>query len=472
MNFKEHLSKSNIAKVTFGLLVLDLLAALFITLQVSKYMGMTAALIGVVVTLLMGALLLLCNFKKIKMALALEIILLIVLGLGMSAVMKISSFAGDIGRDVQYETVQIVALKDSGIEPEDDFSSYVLGYGNNDDGAYEKSSKIIEENNKKVKVSKPYSDTEKLYNDLLAGKAHLMVLTSNTKSDLSVIDEEYESKIKVVLEKKYEMEAVELKAVDISSEPFTIYLCGADLSSGEDITSTGRGDVNILLTVNPKTAKVNLQVIPRDTFVYIPCRGGSSKLSYSGWWGGVQSSIESIEEKFGVEINYYAKLNFNGLVDLVDALGGVTVYSHYTYTAGEYSFVKGENFVNGEKALMFARARKMLPENELSRGQHQMELIKGIFRKFAQNPTYENSMAVLDSLSNNFVTNLPEEDFYEAFKLVVRLLPELQTMENHTIEGTYQWHNDEIRGAYQYYYYPAEGEIEKVRNRINAVLEG
>lgn len=120
---------------------------------------------------------------------------------------------------------------------------------------------------------------------------------------------------------KYELDAVEIKPVDINSEPFTVYLCGADLSSGQDITSTGRGDVNILLTVNPKTAKVNLQVIPRDTFVYIPCRGGSSKLSYSGWWGGVQSSIDSIEDKFGVEINYYAKINFNGLVVLVDALG-------------------------------------------------------------------------------------------------------------------------------------------------------
>ena len=71
------------------------------------------------------------------------------------------------------------------------------------------------------------------------------------------------------------------------------------------------------------------------------------------------------------------------------------------------------------------------------------------------------------------MTNLPEEDYYDAFKLVVKLLPELENMENHSIEGTYQWHYDEIReGYYQYYYYPAEGEVERVRNDINAVLEG
>lgn len=473
MDFKEHLQKSNLAKVTFALLTLEIILALYVTIQVSKYIGMIVLLCAIPVILLVGALLILCNIKKTKVALVLEVILMLILIVAMVIVGKINSVAGAIGQAKQYEVVQIVTLKDSTIQADDDFNSYVLGYTNSDDGAYEKSSEILVENDKKVKESKPYSDTEKLYNDLLSSKTQFMVLTSNTRSDLSVIDEEYEGKIKVIFEKKYELEDVKAKAVDISKEPFTVYLCGADLSSGQDITSTGRGDVNILLTLNPNTKEVNMQVIPRDTFVYIPCRGGSSKLSYSGWWGGVQSSIDSIEDKFDVEINYYAKINFNGLVKLVDALGGVTVNSHYTYTAGQYNFVKGENFVSGEKALMFARARKMLPENELSRGQHQMELIKGIFRKFAENPTYDNSMAVLDALSENFVTNLPEEDFYEAFELVVKLLPALQNMENHTISGTYKWHYDEVRdGYYQYYFYPNDGEIEKVRNRINAVLEG
>ncbi len=473
MDFKEHLQKSNLAKVTFALLTLEIILALYVTIQVSKYIGMIVLLCAIPVILLVGALLILCNIKKTKVALVLEVILMLILIVAMVIVGKVNSVAGAIGQTKQYEVVQIVTLKDSTIQADDDFNSYVLGYTNSDDGAYEKSSEILVENDKKVKESRPYSDTEKLYNDLLSSKTQFMVLTSNTRSDLSVIDEEYEDKIKVIFEKKYELEDVKPKAVDISKEPFTVYLCGADLSSGQDITSTGRGDVNILLTVNPNTKEVNMQVIPRDTFVYIPCRGGSSKLSYSGWWGGVQSSIDSIEDKFDVEINYYAKINFNGLVKLVDALGGVTVNSHYTYTAGQYNFVKGENFVSGEKALMFARARKMLPENELSRGQHQMELIKGIFRKFAENPTYDNSMAVLDALSENFVTNLPEEDFYEAFELVVKLLPALQNMENHTISGTYKWHYDEVRdGYYQYYFYPNDGEIEKVRNRINAVLEG
>lgn len=473
MKYAEYLKSSVMAKITLIILAADILAGLYISTQAGRYMGGGAIAAGVVITAVIGALVWLAHRKKTPVALVIEILITIVLIMGIAAIARINSVVEEISRTTEYETVQIVTLKDNDIEAEDDFSQMTLGYTNSDDGAYERSSEILEENDKTVKESKPYETTDQLYEDLLSGTTELMVLTSNTRSDMALIDEEYEDNIKVLLEKDYEIGTVEAKAVDISTEPFTLYLCGVDLSSGQDINSTGRADVNILLTVNPNTEEVNMQVIPRDTFVYIPCRGGSSKLSYSGWWGGVQSSIESIEDKFGIEINYYAKINFNGLVDLVDALGGVTVYSYYTYSYQGYDFVEGYNEVDGAKALRFVRARKMLPENELSRGQHQMELVKAIFRKFAENPTYSNCLAVLEALEDNFVTNLPEEDYYDAFKLVVKLLSELQNMENHTIEGTYQWHYDEIReGYYQYYYYPAEGEIERVRNDINAVLEG
>lgn len=473
MEYKEFLSKSMLAKITLALLILDIIAAGYITVQVFRYIGLLPGIVSVVLLVIIAILIWFCHRKKTKAALIIEIILTIALAFGVVATAKITNFAGSVTNVGEYETVQIVTLKDSDITADDDLSSYTLGYGNDDNGAYEKSGEILEENSKTVQESKPYGTTEQLYSDFTGGNTELMVLTGNTKSDLSVIDEEYDTKIKVIFEKKYKLDEVKAKEVDITKEPFTIYLCGTDLSSGEDINSTGRGDVNILLTINPKTEKVNMQVIPRDTFVYIPCRGGSSKLSYSGWWGGVQSSIESIEDKFDIEINYYAKINFNGLVDLVDALGGVTVNSHYAYSYDGYSFTVGENYVDGEKALRFARARKMLPENELSRGQHQMELIKGIFAKFAENPTYENSMAVLDTLSENFVTNLPKEDFYDAFKLTVKLLPELKTMENHSIEGEYKWHYDEVRTTYyQYYYYPAEGEVERVKQDIDNILNG
>lgn len=410
--------------------------------------------------------------KKKRLITVISVILIIILAIFLIIFFKANNMADNIVQTKEYETVQIVCLKDSPIEPEDDFSEYNIGYINGDRHSYDTMTEILDENNKKVKRSRPYRTSKGMYEGLLDGYRDMILLTNDVKSDLFEIDPSYTEKIKVLFSKDYEIGTIETKAVDISTEPFTLYLCGADLSSEDKITSTGRGDVNILLTINPNTKKVNLQVIPRDTFVNIPCRGGRSKLSWSGWWGGVQSSIDSIEEKFDIDINYYAKLNFAGLKDLVDALGGVTVYSHYTYDAGSCNFVKGENFVDGEKALSFARARKMLPENERSRGYQQMELIKGIFRKFAEDPTYDKAIAIVDSLSNNFATNLPKKDFKKAFDLVVDLLPQLQTMENHTIYGEYVWHYDEVKtGFYGYYFMPYEDQYEKVKGRIDDVLD-
>ena len=471
--YRDYLQGSLLAKITLAGWLLVCAAGIYCTIKLTGFTnhGMTAAIYGGLALVL--ALTWLFHRKLPKAALALEILLLAGLVLAMQPVGKVSEVAQEASQTKEYETVQIAVLKDSKLTAEQDLSKQVLGYVNGDERAYERSSEILTEHGKTVAKSKPLRSAKTLYRQLQKGSVQMIVLTAETRSDLTDLDEDYEQKIRVLFEKDYEVGTAEAKLVDIRSESFTVYLCGTDLSSGSNINSTGRGDVNILLTINPKTKQVYLQTIPRDTFVFIPCRGGSSKLSYSGWWGGVQSSIESIEDKFDIEINYYAKINFEGLKDLVDALGGVEVYSHYTYTVGEYHFVKGMNQVNGDQALMFARLRKMLPQNELSRGQHQMELIKAIFRKFAQDPTYDHCMALLDAVKGNFVTNFPQKDYADAFSLVVDLLPELENMENHSIKGVYQWHDDEIRDhRYQYYYYPEESEIQRVHDTILAVKNG
>lgn len=447
--------------------------AVWLLFQISRYAQLTVPLVSGLILLLIGALLWYGRDKYPKLVLTIEVLLLVLLAAASAVMGMVNSAADRVSNTAEYEVVQIAALKERDIKPEDDFRSFRLGFEKKDRTGRERGLSMLKEAEKQIKAEKGYADTRSAYEALRAEKLDLLILTSSTRSDLSLIDEEYEEELDILFEKRYPLQTADLKPVDMSSEPFTLYLCGVDLSAGQDITSTGRGDVNILLTVNPETRQTNMQVIPRDTFVYIPGRDGSSKLSYSGWWGGIKSSVESIEDKFGIDINYYAKINFNGLVDLVDALGGVTVYSHYTYSYQGYHFVKGENQVDGEKALRFVRARKMLPKNELSRGQHQMELLKGIFRKFSENPDYGEAMNVIDTLSENFVTNVPREDYYKVYKLVRSLLPQLSEMENRSVEGEYRWHYDEIReGYYQYYFYPAEGEVEKIRQRIGDVLQG
>ena len=163
MNYREFLSSSKIAKVTLALLVLDVLAGIYITTQVARYMGVAAGIVGFAVTVISGGLIWLCHYKKPKAAAVIEVLIFILLAVGIVAIMKINAVTGEISKTTEYETVQIVALKDSDIDKEDDFSSYIMGYTNSDDGAYEKSSDILVENDKKVKENRPYETTDALY---------------------------------------------------------------------------------------------------------------------------------------------------------------------------------------------------------------------------------------------------------------------------------------------------------------------
>ena len=425
--------KLKIPRIILALLTVVLV--LYGTFFISSYAGVSTGVIFFVITALITVLILFLGNKHSKTAFILGIIYLAVLlalsVTGYKADQKLSGMEAA----PEYEVVQIVAMKDSNITGEDSFESYKLGYSSNDPNAYNECSDILKEHEKKVYKTKPSKDIYHSYELLKKNNLQLMLLTGVSRGELKEKYPDYQKETVVIFEKKYVKNEVKAKYVDIEKEPCVLYLQGADLSSGDNINATGRGDCNVLLTINPKTKKVNMQVIPRDTFVNIPSMGGRSKLSYSGGWGGIQSSIESIEEEFGIDINFYAKINFDGVMDLVDALGGVKVYSQYDFYGGGYHFVQGYNELNGDQALYFVRERKSLPLNELSRGRNQMAMIKAILNKFAENPDYDSAMAVLDKLSENFVTNIPKKDYLKTFNVVVDLLPALEKMEPKSMEG-------------------------------------
>ena len=298
--YVNYLKTSIFAKITLALLLIVLILGCSLFWQSFIFLPTRFFLIALVAFILIVAILWILHYKIAIVCAILEVLLCICMVIGLMAIHRVNTFADKVTDVKEVEVVEIVALKDTDITEEDAFDQYILAYSQDDDQAYERSAECLEENGKTVAKEKPYQNMEKAYDALKDQKVELLVLTSIGRSDLSMIDENYDQNIKVILSKEYEVETAKSKNVDISTEPFTIYLQGTDLSSGSNINSTGRGDVNILLTINPNTKQVNMQVIPRDLFVYIPCRGGSSKLSYSGWWGGVQSSIASIEDALDI----------------------------------------------------------------------------------------------------------------------------------------------------------------------------
>ncbi|MEG1639140.1 MAG: LCP family protein, partial [Erysipelotrichaceae bacterium] len=277
---------------------------------------------------------------------------------------------------------------------------------------------------------------------------------------------------RVLFEKRRDLKAVAGGNKDLTSDPFVMFVSGVDLTSG-DITSTGSSDVNILMAVNPKTKKIMMQSIPRDLWSKIPCNDNlHTKLTYAGATGGVNCSIEAIQNYFDVKIDYFAKINFDGVRDLVDAMGGISVYSDATYCEGSYCFVEGENQLDGENALMFSRIRHVLAKGDVARGIHQMEVIRGVINKFLENPSMDYLNSLMGAVESNFTTNLERNDLVEALQLLLSMQDAISNMESYSINGEFKWNTDEVNGEYLYYYYPSEGETKGVHNRINNIIKG
>ena len=195
-------------------------------------------------------------------------------------------------------------------------------------------------------------------------------------------------------------------------EGFNLYISGID--SYGSLSSFGRSDVNIILSINPKTKQILMTTIPRDSYVPIAGMGNNQKdkLTHAGIYG-INTSIESLENLFGINIDYYAKTNFSSLIKIVDALDGVDVYSSQNFSAGGYSFQKGMNHLYGNSALAFARERKSLGDGDLDRGRNQLSIIEAILRKMMSPSILLRYDKILEVVTNSSQTDMPYDKMME-----------------------------------------------------------
>lgn len=208
----------------------------------------------------------------------------------------------------------------------------------------------------------------------------------------------------------------------ITKEPFVVYCSSID-ARVDDISAKSRSDVNILAVVNPTTKQILLVNTPRDYYLPLARNGELDKLTHAGLYG-IDESMKVLGNLYGVQADYYVRVNFAGLVKIVDALGGVDIESdaNFTcvpmetpdgngdYTYQKYSFTKGINHVNGSQALAFARERKAFADGDNRRGQHQMTVIKAIVNKACSSAVLTKYQELLKAASDAFITNMPYAD--------------------------------------------------------------
>lgn len=190
-------------------------------------------------------------------------------------------------------------------------------------------------------------------------------------------------------------------------EPFNLYISGIDSRNG--IEETARSDVNMIVTVNPQNREILLTSMPRDSYVHLHMNGELDKLTHTGIYG-IDETIQTVEDWMGIEIDYYARVDFQMLVNLVNAIGGIDVYSDYAFKSAvtDWTYKKGWNHCTGKKALYFARERKAFKGKDQQRIKNQQIVLKAIFKKITSSKTLLlNYGDILKAVDGEMQTDMP-----------------------------------------------------------------
>lgn len=261
----------------------------------------------------------------------------------------------------------------------------------------------------------------------------------------------------------------------ITRDPFNVVVTGLDVSG--TIDEQGRSDVNMLLTVNPKTAQVLMTSIPRDYEIYMPDKDGEGevmdKLTHTGFYD-VQHTIAAEENLFDITANYYVKVNFTTVEKFIDAIGGVEVYSEYEFTPvkmKDWTVHEGMNKMNGKQALAFARERKAFPTGDNQRIKNQQAVFEAMFKKATSSRTMVFSYnRILSSLDDYFETSMSSAETRALARLQLGKNPDWKIFRNTVIGGDGSL--DTYTSGYAYVMTQDQESIDNAKTLINAVLEG
>lgn len=254
-------------------------------------------------------------------------------------------------------------------------------------------------------------------------------------------------------------------------ETFIMYLSGIDTYGG--ISARSRSDVNILAIVNTKTKNVLLLSTPRDYYVSFNATGGTrDKLTHAGIYG-VDASIDALERLYGIQVDYYLRLNFSGFIDIIDALGGIEVYSDYDFTVTPIrTYQKGMNQLTGLEALAFARERYSFPEGDFQRAKNQMEVIRAVIQKCASSSMLVNYASVMEAVSGSFETSMTQEQIASLVKMQLSDMARWNVT-SYTVDGHSMYAETfSMPGTELYVIEPDYATVETAKGMIRGIYEG
>lgn len=409
--------------------------------------------------------------KVYIVGIVLSIILSIFQVIGIVYMLKADKLMADVGgANYKTDNMIVVVKKDNPASNLMDASMYRFGTQTAVD---QENTQIMVDNintslGREVKIEQ-YGTVQELANALLEGRVDAAIYNQALDGLITDAIEDYSEQVRVLYQYGIETE-IEQENVDVE-EPFNVYISGIDVSG--PVATNSRSDVNIIMTVNPNTKKILLTTTPRDYYVQIPDISGEQrdKLTHAGIYG-VDASMRTLEQLYGIDISYYARVNFSSLVKIVDILGGVDVDSDFEFDAQGYHFQKGMNHLDGDQALAFSRERYSFEDGDNQRGKDQQKVLTAILNKAMSPAILSNASALIADVSDSVQTNMTQEEMAKFIKM------QLNDGASWNIESAAASGTGDTQACYSsgdqplYVMWPDEAVVQSISAKMNEILNG
>ncbi|HEM2829826.1 TPA: LCP family protein [Streptococcus suis] len=309
------------------------------------------------------------------------------------------------------------------------------------------------------------------YQSMLNGESQAMVFNGVFTNILENEDPDFSSKVKKIYSFKV-TQTVETATEQVRGDSFNIYISGIDTYG--PISSVSRSDVNIIMTVNRATHKILLTTTPRDSYVAIADSGQNQydKLTHAGIYG-VNASVHTLENLYGIDISNYIRLNFTSFLQLIDLVGGIDVENTQEFTSGGYNFPVGTVHLDAEQALIFVRERYSLANGDNDRGQNQEKVIAALIKKLSSPDNLANYQAILTGLEGSIQTDLSLETIMGLVNTQLESGTQF-TVESQALTGTGRsdLSSYAMPGSQLYMMEINQDSLEQAKAAIQSVLDG
>ena len=399
----------NIALLTIYVLLGGFLLFLIFRHNILAFRYLNVITAAVVILVALASLLLIIYRKAEKFTIFFLTLAILMSSVSFFALQQFVGFTSHINSTSNYSeySMSVVVLKDSDVHNVTQLDS-VTGPTDTDNDNIQKLIADIKTSQSKELTVEQSTSYLAAYTSLVSGEAKAIVLNSVFENIIESEYPDYASKIRKIYTKNITKEVAAPKVS--KNKSFNVYVSGIDTYG--PISSVSRSDVNILMTVNQDSKKILLTTTPRDSYVPIADGGNNQKdkLTHAGIYG-VDSSIHTLENLYGVDINYYVRLNFTSFLKLIDLLGGVDVYNDQEFTSrhGKFHFPVGNVHLDSEQALGFVRERYSLADGDRDRGRNQQKVIVAIIQKLTSTEALKNYSDIIQGLQDSLQTNMPIE---------------------------------------------------------------